>query len=179
MRNTLVLALLFVGSLTLCAADDVPFLDVKQGLWEVSTTHSMKGMPTAQMGNIPPDVLAKMSPDQRAKIEAMMSGKPSTDVRKECITKEKLEKRLAFTKNRGERGECSRTVVSSTGRKLELKIHCVDNDTTSDGTAVMEAISSDTVKGTMHFVTKTSENAITMDFTTSSKYLGPACGDVK
>ncbi len=177
MQNKFLLALIVCFLLTLCAADDVPFLDVKQGLWEVSTTHSMKGIPAA--GNIPPDVLAKMPPDQRAKIEAMMSGKPSTDVRKECITKEKLEQRLAFTKNRGERGECSRTVVSSTGRKLELKIHCVDKDTTSDGTAVMEAISSDTVKGTMHFATKTSENTITMDFTTSSKYLGPACGYVK
>jgi hypothetical protein len=174
MRNTLLVALLFVCSLTLCAGDDVPFLDVKVGLWEVSTTHSMKGIPTA--GNIPPDVLAKMPPEQRAKIEAMTSGKPTTDVIKSCVTKEKLEKRSAFMSNRG---ECSRTVVSSTGRKMELKIHCVDKDTTSDGTAVMEAIGSDTVKGTMHFVTKTSENTITMDFTTSSKYLGPACGDVK
>jgi hypothetical protein len=83
MRSKISLVLIVCSALTLCAADDVPFLDVKQGLWEVSTTHSMKGMPTAQMGNIPPDVLAKMSPDQRAKIEAMMSGKPSTDVRKE------------------------------------------------------------------------------------------------
>ncbi len=174
MQNKFLLALIVCSLLTLCAADDVPFLDVKQGLWEVSTTHSMKGIPGA--GNIPPDVLAKMPPDQRAKIEPMMSGKPSTDVRKECITKEKLEKRSAFMSNRG---ECSRTVVSSTGRKMEMKIHCIDKDTTSDGTAVMEAIGSDSVKGTMHFVTKTSENTITMDFTTSSKYLGPACGDVK
>ena len=174
MRSKICLVLIVCSALTLCAADDIPFLDVKQGLWEVSTTHSMKGMPAA--GNLPPDVLAKLPPEQRAKIEAMMSGKPSTDVMKSCITKEKLEKRSAFMSNRG---ECSRTVVSSTGRKLELKIHCVDKETTSDGTAVMEAIGSDNVKGTMHFVTKTSENTITMDFTTSSKYLGPACGDVK
>lgn len=177
MRNTLLVALLFVCSLTLCNADDIPFLDVKQGLWEVSTTHSMKGMPSGgSMADIPPDVLAKMPPDQRAKIEAMMSGKPSTDVTKQCITKEKLEKRSAFTNNRG---ECTRTVVSSTGRKMEMKFHCVDKDATSDGTAVMEAITSDNVKGTVHIVTKTSENNITMDFTVSSKYLGPACGDIK
>lgn len=174
MRSKICLFLIVGSALTLCAADDIPFLDVKQGLWEVTTTHSMKGMPSA--GNIPPDVLAKMPPEQRDKIAAMMSGKPSTDVIKSCITKEKLEKRSAFMSNRG---ECSRTVVSSTGRKLELKIHCVDKETTSDGTAVMEAIGSDNVKGTMHFVTKTSENTLTMDFTTNSKYLGPACGDVK
>jgi hypothetical protein len=176
MQKKFLLALIVCSLLTLCAADDFPFLDVKQGLWEVSTTHSMKGMPTAGMADIPPDVLAKMPPDQRAKIEAMMSGKPSTDVRKECITKEKLEKRSAFSNNRG---ECARTVVSATGRKIEMKIHCVDKNATSDGTAVMEAISTDNVKGTMHIATKTNENNVTMDFTISSKYLGPACGDVK
>ena len=127
------------------------------------------------MPNIPPDVLAKMPPEQRARIEAMTKGGP--DVRKECITKEKLEKHSAFSNHRG---DCTRTVVSSTGRKLEMKIHCEEKQTSSDGTFVLEAVSSDSTKGTMHMVTNSSgDHAVTMDFTFSSKYLGPTCGDVK
>ncbi|MGZ4901111.1 MAG: DUF3617 domain-containing protein, partial [Candidatus Angelobacter sp.] len=100
----------------------------------------------------------------------------STDVRKDCITKEKLEKRTAFSDNRE---ECTRTVVNSTGSKLEIKLHCEDKQTSSDGTLLVEAISSDNVKGSVHFVTNSNSRAMNMDFTFSSRYLGPACGDVK
>jgi hypothetical protein len=170
----LLVAVIFLA-LTLWAADNIAPLNVKEGLWEVTVTHSMSGMPA--MPNIPPDALAKMPPDQRARIEAMMNGQPSTDVRKECITKEKLEKHSAFSANRG---DCTRTVVSSTGSKLELKFHCEEKQSSSDGTFVMEALASDNVKGTMHSVIKTSSGkTMNMDFTITSKYLGSACGDVQ
>jgi len=174
MRKQLVLGLFVFCSLTLFAGDNITPLNLKEGLWEVTTTHSMSGMPAAP--SLPPDALAKLPPDQRAKIEAMMSGRPSTDVRKECITKEKLAKNAMFSKDRG---NCTRTAVSSTGSKLELKIHCQEKDTASDGTLVMEALTTDGAKGTMHLVTSSDGQNIKMDFTFSSKYLGPACGDVK
>jgi hypothetical protein len=70
--------------------------------------------------------------------------------------------------------------VSSTGSKLELKFHCEEKQSSSDGTFLMEAIGSDNVKGTMHSVVKTSSGkTMNMDFTITSKYLGPACGDVQ
>ncbi len=175
LRSNVLLLLIVLSSVTLWAADNITPLNVKEGLWEMTVTHSMTGMPAAP--SIPPDALAKMPPEQRARIEAMMSGKPSTDVRKECITKEKLQKHSAFTNNRG---DCTHNVVSSTGRKFEMKFHCEDKDASSDGTSVMEAISSDNVKGSMHIVTNSKNaHAMTMDFTISSKYLGPDCGDVK
>ena len=174
MRNKLLFALIVFCSATLWAADNITPLNVKEGLWEMTVTHSMTGIPAVP--NLPPEVLAKMPPEQRARVESMMKGGPSTDVRKECITKEKLEKHSAFSNNRG---DCTRTVVNSTGHKLELKLHCEEKQATTDGTLVVEALSSDGVKGTMHSVTNTDGHAMTMDFTFSSKYLGPACGDVK
>jgi len=168
------LALVVFSSLTLWAADNVTPLNVKEGLWEMTVTHSMSGMPA--MPDIPPDVLAKMPPEQRARMEAMMKGGPSTDVRKECITKEKLAKNSAFSNNRG---ECTRTVVNSTGSKLEVKIHCEEKQTSTDGTLVLEAVGSDHVKGTMQSATNANGHTMNMNFTFSSKYLGPACGDVK
>lgn len=180
MRNSLFIALLFIPLtvaclLTLCAADDISPLNVKVGLWEITVTHSMSGMPAAP--NIAPDALAKMPPDQRARVEAMMKGTPSTDVRKECITKEKLEKHSAFSNNRG---DCARTVISSTPRKLEVKFHCEEKQSSSDGTFAMDALATDNVKGTMHMVTNTANgHSMTMDFTINSKFLGAECGDVK
>jgi|SRR5580658_1582936 hypothetical protein len=174
MRSQFFLALIVFCSLTVFAGDNVTPLNLKEGLWEVTTIHSMSGMPA--MANLPPDALAKLPPDQRAKVEAMMSGRPNTDVRKECVTKEKLAKNAMFSKDRG---DCTRTVVSSTGSRLELKIHCQEKDTASDGTLVLEALTTDGVKGTMHLATNSDGQNIKMDFTFSSKYLGPACGDVK
>jgi|CZKY01.1.fsa_nt_gi hypothetical protein len=178
MRTKLLLALIVFSSLTLLAADKITPLNVKEGLWEVTVTHSMSGMPA--MPAIPPDALAKMPPEQRARVEAAMKqsgmGGPSTDVRKECITKEKLEKHSAFGDNRG---ECTRNVVNSTGSKLEVKFHCEEKQTSTDGTLVVEAVSSDSTKGTMQSVTNSNGRTMNMNITFSSKYLGPACGDVK
>jgi hypothetical protein len=173
MRTKLLVALLVLCSPPLWAGDNITPLNVKEGLWEITTTHSMSGMPA--MPNIPPDALAKMPPEQRARVEAMMKGGP--DVRKECVTKEKLEKHSAFSNNRG---DCTRTVVNSTGSKLEVKFHCEEKQASSDGSFVLEAVSSDSTKGAMHMVTNSnSGHTMNMDFTFSSKYLGPACGDVK
>ncbi len=164
---------LLSSSVLLGAADFTP-LNVKEGLWEVTVTHSVSGMPTAP--SIPPEVLAKMPPEQRAHIEAMMKGGTSTDIHKDCITKEKLEKHSAFTSSDG---QCTRTVVSSSGSKIEMKVHCEENQSSSDGTLVLEAVSPDNVKGTMHSVTTSKSRNVNIDLTFSSKYLGPSCGDVK
>jgi hypothetical protein len=174
MRSNLLLVVLVLTPLGLWGGDNITPLNVKVGLWEVTVTHSMTGMPTAP--NIPPDALAQMPPEQRARIEAMMKGTPTTDVRKECVTKEKIDMHSAFSANRG---ECTRTVVSSSSSKLEVKFHCDEKQGSSDGSVVIEAIASDSVKSKMHAVTNTNGKTIGMDFAITSKYLGPDCGDVK
>ncbi len=179
MRTKFLLSLIVLSSLLLWAADKLTPLNVKEGLWEMTVTHSMTGMPSA---TIPPETLARMPPEQRARVEAAMKqsgmGGPATDVHKECITKEKLEKQMAFDENRKDKdNDCTRTIVNATGTKLEIKFHCEQSST--DGTLLLEAASSDSVKGSMHSVTNSHGRTMNMDFTFSSRYLGPACGDVK
>ena len=177
MRNKLLLGAIVNGAMVICcagfaAADGMSWLNVKEGLWEVSVTHSISGMPSTP--NIPPDALAKMPPDQRAKIEAMMGGKPT--VTKQCVTKDKLQQHTAFS---NARGDCTYNVTNSTATKVEAKFHCTDKSGASDGTYAMEALGLDSVKGTAHIVTNANGQNMTMDFTITSKYLGAACGDVK
>jgi hypothetical protein len=183
MRTKFLFALIIFSSLNLCAADKATPLNIKEGLWEMTVTHSMTGMPTAA---IPPETLAKMPPEQRARVEAAMKqrgmGGPATDVHKECVTKEKLEKQMAFDENRKDKDkdqdkDCTRTIVNSTGSKLEMKFHCEQSST--DGTLLLEAVTSDSVKGSMHSVTNSRGRTMNMDFTFSSRYVGPVCGDVK
>src|ERR1700686_5486956 len=124
MQTKLLLCLILFSSLTFWAADKITPLNIKEGLWEMTVTHSMTGMPA-----IPPDTLAKMPPEHRARVEAAMKqsgmGGPTADVHKECVTREKLDKQLAFDDNRKDKDKdqdtaCTRTVVNATGSKLEI-----------------------------------------------------------
>jgi hypothetical protein len=121
-----------------------------------------------------------MPPEQRARIEAMMKqsgmGGPATNVSKYCITQEKIDKQTAFDVTQQ---VCTRTVVSSTSSRLEMKLHCEQKQATTDGTVVVEVTSSESTKGTAHMVTNAAGRNMNMDVTFSSKYLGPDCGDVK
>ena len=177
MSIRLFFASILLSGLALWAADNITHLNVREGLWETTSTKLMTGM------GIPADSLAKMSPDQRARVEAMMKqnglGSPATDVRKECVTKEKLEKQSAFSSNGGGQGDCSHTVVNSTGSKLEMKMHCEGKDHSSDGTVLMEAINSDSVKGKMQFASTSKGRNMNMEMTFTGRYLGSDCGDVK
>ncbi|MGA2964882.1 MAG: DUF3617 domain-containing protein [Terriglobales bacterium] len=173
MRSKLLLAVIVCFSLTVIAADKFTPLNIKEGLWEMTVTFTMTGMPA--MPAIPPEALAKMPPEQRARIEGMMGGKPI--VQKECITKEKLAKASAFSVSRG--ADCTRTVVNSTGSKIEMKIHCEGKQGPTDGTLVVESVGSEATKGSMHTSSSGGDHKTNTDMTFSYRYLGAACGDVK
>ena len=80
MRSKLVVVLIITASAGLWAADRYQPLDVKTGLWEVTTTVSTSGqMP------IPPDLLAKLTPEQRAKFEQQMSGRSLQPAKTDCV----------------------------------------------------------------------------------------------
>jgi hypothetical protein len=106
MRSKIPLALLALCSFSLWAGDKIQPLDIKPGLWEFTSTNLVTGLPA-----MPPDVLAKMTPEQRAKIEAAMGarsgGVPRTITHKVCITREKLDKQTAFN---DEHKNCTDTV---------------------------------------------------------------------
>lgn len=173
MRTKFLLALVIFSSLTFWATVKITPLNIKEGLWEMTVTHSMTGMPA-----IPPETLARMPPEQRARAEAAMKGGTTADVHKECVTKEKLEKQMAFDENRKDKDDdCIRTIVNATGSKLEMKFHC--EKSSSDGTLLLEAATSDSVKGSMHIIANSHGRSMNMDLTFNSRYLGPACGDVK
>lgn len=192
MRSKLVVSFLFhmlIASACLfapaasMAIDKSALINVKEGLWE--TTLNMSGM--SGMPSIPEDMLAKLTPEQRAQMEAMMkqrgmSSNGHTTVVKSCVTKDKIEKGMAFSDEKRE--NCTHTIVSSTPTHAEIKLHCEmnkdsANKATVDSTTVIDVVGPDSTKGTTHAVTTSNGHTMPSDMTFTSKYLGADCGDIK
>src|ERR1700681_2162338 len=94
-------------------------LNVKLGLWEMTSTSETSGLP--------PIDTSKMTPEVRARIEAAMKsrgGSPSSPlVRRDCLTKEKLEK-YAFQDPQANDSSCKRTTVTNTPALMEMHVEC-------------------------------------------------------
>ena len=182
MQKRLLLGLMILWALSAVAQDKTVRLNVKEGLWETTVTHKTSGMP-----GMPADALANLPPEQRARVEEMMkqrgvTSNGNTTVAKNCVTKEKIEKGMAFANEN--RGNCTHTVVSSSSSGFEAKFHCEESkkdgkNVTIDGTTTVEVVGDGSTKGSTQATTKSDGRMMTMDFTFASKYLGSACGDVK
>src|SRR5882762_10203068 len=88
-RRLLQVALTSLAVIAWVQAAELTKPNIKPGLWEVSIDPHVSGeMP------IPEDQLAKMTPEQRARLEAAMKGHMAKGARprvyKECMTPEKI-----------------------------------------------------------------------------------------
>jgi len=168
MKITILLALTILLAVTSVAQP----MNVKTGLWETTATTQMSGMPP-----IPAEALARLTPEQRAKMEQAMGGGPRTTTTKSCLTQEMLDKALNFGDNKDQ--NCKRTLVTSSATKQEIHMECTHgpNKTTFD--IHFEAVDTTTVKGTMTMNSAAQGGrGMSMKADFSSKYLGADCGDV-
>jgi hypothetical protein len=175
MQTKLFIALIVASASTLWAADQYQPLDVKTGLWEVTTITNLSGQIP-----IPPDVLEKLTPEQRARFQERMNAKamqPSKPiVSRNCLTKEQLDKGYSFTENRK---SCTPTLVSSTKSKVEVRLECVENDVKIDAKVQFEAIDSENVRGQTQSVATGGDHTMNSSSTFAAKWLGSSCGTTK
>lgn len=108
LRRTLGITAL-VATASLAWAASTP-LDVKTGLWDMTYVTKMSG---ASM--IPPNVLAKMTPAQKAKALAAASRPPTTSTDKDCITAKDLQQGAFGNKESDD--ECKYTPVVATASR--------------------------------------------------------------
>lgn len=152
-------------------------LNVKPGLWEATTRTTVAGeMP------IPAEMLNRLSPEQRARMEARMKANSNahtnTETHQSCVTKEDLEKqRLHFGEPAN--GECKSTILSSTSTSAKAKISCDVEGMTGNGTYEVEAVDPEHVKGTSHATMTGNDRTMNVNGTFTSKWLGASCGSVK
>src|SRR5277367_1227087 len=146
-------------------AADFRTLDVKTGQWETTVSGQTTGMPP-----IPDEVLNKLTPEQRAKMQAMMqanSGSKPT-VSRTCMTAKDLEK--GFNAADQATSSCSRVVVTSTGSKQEIRMECASGGMKSSGSVKLEAVDSEHVKGGMQMTSSNDGHTMNMNYTFASKW---------
>ena len=175
MRISIRFALIVLWSSFLWGTDKIQPLDVKVGLWEVTHDSQVSGLPP-----IPPEALARMTPEQRAKFEERMKARASqgskTTTRRHCVTKEELNKENTFGEDQK---SCTKTVMTSSSRKLELRMECMRETTKTNGTFRVEAIDSENVKGSTQMVVTGGDRTMNINSTFTAKWIGPDCGDTK
>lgn len=173
MRIKISLGFIILGCSAIWAADTITRLDVKLGQWETTSTVQTTGMPP-----IPQQVLDKMTPEQRAMIDARMKANqnPKTTVSKTCLKKEDLDKAMSFG---ADDKSCTRTIVTSSSSKQDIRVECNRDNAKSTGTIHIEAAGSDSVKGSVQMAVATGRGTMNINSTFASKYLGPICSESK
>lgn len=176
MKHTILAGLALLWPIASWAADDVKPLNAKPGLWESSTRTEIGGKPMT-MPQIPESALAKMPPEQRAQVEAMMksgrNGGPM--VTKVCMTQESLR---AGAFGRHDK-PCTTKVVSSSATRQVLHVECAQQQAKSAGDITVEALDPQHIKGTVLMKSSVAGQTRDMKTTFESKWLSPDCGDVK
>jgi len=180
--RTLSVAAALVGcSLTPALAQNQP-LDVRPGLWEFSTQRSMTGMPKMpEMPAIPPEVLAKMPPAQRARIEAALkarSGANGKHVSKVCFTAESLRRGPTFEQPPRD-ANCQRTKNTRTAHGWQLREVCHRGGSQQAMDIRYRVVTRETIDGTVNVAMHQGGRNVPMKQVTHARWLGPDCGKVK
>jgi hypothetical protein len=186
-KTTILFGIAILCPLAALTAQDIKPFDAKPGLWETTVTLDITGMPPMPaMPQLTPDQLAKLPPEARQRLEAMMAGRggggsPRTITSKSCVSKESIEKGMAFANSN--QANCTRKIVSSSSSKIEMHMECAmektDMKTVSDFT--VERVDSEHVKAGGITKTTGGPNNRTMEskMNVTSKWLSADCGDLK
>jgi hypothetical protein len=150
-KNALSIVILTAGAAL--AADNVTPLNVQPGLWETTSVTERSGVLP-----IPADALAKMPPEQRARIEAQLKSTPTTTTKQSCFTPEEVAKGFGWNNT--------------------LKWEC-DGAQKGSGSMKIEAPDSSHVNSLINITMGVNGREMTMKITNTAKWLSNSCGDVK
>jgi hypothetical protein len=169
-------------ALVLCAAQTIQPLDVRYGLWEITNAPAGGSAEAAlpAIPQLPPDMLAKLTPEQRAKLQSVMQNRPAMNqpnTRKVCVTEASMKKGLDRLASADE-SNCTHTVTTSTSQTLDVQLACSGKHQAT-GTMHFDAVDHETIKGTLHVVAAMEGQQMTINRTIDGKWLSSDCGSVK
>lgn len=153
----------------------VPF-NMKTGLWQDTMTSTSTGSMS-----IPPDLAARMTPEQKARYEAAMgqltNGVPRTITYKKCVKKDDLNKDPFSDPKQ----KCTWTTLTSTGSSGQATGTCLINDTTNGMTGKMDINinyqipNPETVQGSGTIAMTFNGRTVNSKGNLSGKWLGATC----
>jgi hypothetical protein len=150
-------------------------LNVKPGLWRTTTNMTVAGqMP------VPADMLNRLTPEQRARMEARMkahsAAHSNTETHQSCLTKEDLEH---YKSDFATDDKCRSTILSSSNTRAKAKITCDVEGMRGNGTYEVEAIDPEHVKGSSKATMTGNGQTRNVDGTFSSEWLSSSCENLK
>ncbi len=147
MRSMIISAAVCLSASTLFAQGKITPLDVKTGLWQSTVSTAVSG----SLG-VPPEIAAKMTPEQRARAEAMMKQRDAegrrthTTTTKHCVTEKDLQTN-PFAQKPEAAMKCVEHVLRSNGHEVEVRESCAEGTSKSDMHLTFHAVDSEHVTG--------------------------------
>ena len=152
-------------------------LNIKLGLWEIATQANISGAPP-----IPEDALAKMSPEQRARMQAAiqssMADAAKPRLAKHCVTQEKVAQGFDLDRQHNST-TCQKKIVTNTSTELQLTETCPEDNGSMSLDEHVQLGGSGQMAGTVHFVKSSGGKTMTVDSTVKGQWLSASCGDIK
>jgi Protein of unknown function (DUF3617) len=153
-----------------------PRLDVKVGLWEITSRMQVSGMTP-----VPAIDTSSMTPEQRAimqnAMKSAMDAMQGTHVTKQCLTAEDLSKPIVPPDEDNNR-HCQETIVSSSSSVQDVKVECT-GEMPSHGEIRFERVTSESAKGTVTMTAGPAGGERILHSTLTAKWLGADCGTIK
>jgi hypothetical protein len=157
-------------SLALSAADKTQPLNLKLGLWQMTYT-----IDRGSAVSIPPELLAKLTPEQRARTEARLKARaaqgPHIETKRFCLTEERLNKAVF---EESDNKSCQRTIVASSSKVLQFKQECAAADAKRTFDGRIEALDPETLKGSLK-ANSAGNAANATDL--AGRWIGADCGE--
>jgi uncharacterized protein DUF3617 len=145
-------------------------LDVKPGLWEITSSHLISGIPP-----LPKEMEGQVTPEQRAAMEAAFRKEaakgPQTETERECITQKDVEKPFDVGQK-----DCTQTVVRTTRTTQEVRLVC-NGAVKGSGVMRVTTLTPETMTGTLDLQLGEGKDAMKVKSDLKGRWLGPDCGD--
>lgn len=149
---------------------DAEKLDVKLGLWEMTSVMRFSGMPP-----LPKSLLERMTPEQQAsmreELKAAAEQEPEPEVSSECVRQGDLDR--PFKPAASE--HCTQTLVRSTRNIQEMRLECT-GAIKGSGLLRIAAPTPETMTGEFDLKAGEGPDAFSLKGTIKGRWLGPDCG---
>jgi len=174
MRRSVFFCAVCLCATALMAGGKITPLNVKTGLWESTSTTTMNGA----LG-VPPELLAQMTPEQKARYEAAMkhmaNGAPRARTYKNCLTEKQLKEDPFKDKEQTGDMKCHETVIRSTGSDIEVRESCSEGTSSGEAHMTFHASSPEHVNGTGEITATMGGRTMHSTIKIDSKWQGATC----
>jgi hypothetical protein len=173
MKQPIALIVICLWTSVLSASGKIK-LNVKTGLWQTTTTRTVTGST-----GIPPEVTAKLTPAQRARLEAAAKKDAGSTARtvthKDCLTPEELAEDYFRDRSHGDNAKCEETMIKSTATDLEVREACTYGDSKTDAHLSFHADSSEHVTGSGTITATADGHTMSSTMKMDSKWISASC----